>query len=334
MKNNNIIEGSSEPLYLQVCDLIIKMIEEGSLRKNSKIPSVNQLVTQLGVSRVTVVNSYNYLRNQGIISSKHGKGFYVARENDLRKKKVFLLFDAMNNYKEILYHALIYGLGDSYSTDICFHYYNLKQFERFIRNNNGDYNHYVVLPHFNEDVSEILKILPQENLLMLDKDIPELTQCSGIFQQFDKDVYTALEGGIHLLRKYNAINLFTGSDFQFIPDGISKGINLFCIQFGFKFNVIRDNGKDGINEGEVYLAFSENDLVTILQRSKLQSLKPGSDFGLISYDDTPLKAELGDGITTISTDFVHMGQMAAKMIREKIHEKIPNPCKLIIRNSL
>jgi DNA-binding LacI/PurR family transcriptional regulator len=63
-------------------------------------------------------------------------------------------------------------------------------------------------------------------------------------------------------------------------------------------------------------------------------MKPGRDFGLISYDETPLKEVLAGGITVISTDFEKMGRLAADCILNERHEVVANECRLILRSSL
>jgi DNA-binding LacI/PurR family transcriptional regulator len=63
-------------------------------------------------------------------------------------------------------------------------------------------------------------------------------------------------------------------------------------------------------------------------------LKPGQDFGIISYNDTPLKEVLAGGITTLSTDFRLMGKTMAKLIDTKAIMTIKNPWQLNIRGSL
>ncbi|MBE0653762.1 MAG: substrate-binding domain-containing protein, partial [Bacteroidales bacterium] len=280
------------------------------------------------------VNTYNYLRKRGIIESRHGKGFFVAREIELRAKRVFLLFDAMNSYKEILYKSFTSSLGEGYVVDIFFHYYNLRQFRRFIDNNIGDYNYYVVLPHFNLDVSEILGKIPEQQLILMDKDVPALKNYPGIFQDFENDVIHALSEANHLIKKYNKLFLVVGSDFQFIPQGIIDGFTAICQRDQFEYQLLKEINPKHIRSGEAYLVFTDNDLITIAQHAKANALELGKDIGLISYDDTPLKSVLANGITTITTDFVYMGQMAAKMIKEKIQGKFKNPSNIIIRNSL
>ncbi len=331
---DNIKKDSNTPLYLQVVGRIIKLIEEGKLKKDDLLPSINALQKKSGFSRVTIVNAYNYLRKRGIIESRHGKGFFVARQRQLNAKRVLLLFDEMNSFKELLYKSFIKSLGDGYVVDIFFHYYNLKQFTRFIDNNIGDYNYYVVLPHFNVDVSGILKKIPEQQLILVDQDVQGLENYSGIFQDFENDIIQALTEANHILKKYNKLLFVVGSDFQFMPQARINGFKAVCQKYNFEYELLKEINPKQIQPGEAYLVFNDNDLITITQHAKANKLELGKDIGLISYDDTLLKSVLANGITTISTDFEYMGQMAAKMINEKIKGKFRNPSSIIIRNSL
>jgi DNA-binding LacI/PurR family transcriptional regulator len=63
-------------------------------------------------------------------------------------------------------------------------------------------------------------------------------------------------------------------------------------------------------------------------------LKAGEDVGIISYNETPIKKIILNGITTISTNFEEMGKMAARLILENRREHLEVPFKLTIRNSL
>ena len=72
----------------------------------------------------------------------------------------------------------------------------------------------------------------------------------------------------------------------------------------------------------------------MIEKSKLQNLVLGVDFGIISYNETTLKKVVENGITTISTDFVAMGKILAQMILNGKKEQIENKSTLIIRQSL
>ncbi|MFC5282754.1 substrate-binding domain-containing protein [Pedobacter alpinus] len=78
----------------------------------------------------------------------------------------------------------------------------------------------------------------------------------------------------------------------------------------------------------------EDDLVILIEKIIQLNLKIGKDVGVISYNETPLKKLLLNGITTISTDFKGMGLMAAEMIKnqEIAHQELS--FKLTLRQSL
>ncbi|HRH59114.1 MAG TPA: hypothetical protein PL045_00980 [Chitinophagaceae bacterium] len=87
------------------------------------------------------------------------------------KLNIFVLFDTFNAYKEILYQAFKTALPQDARCSIFFHHYDISQFGHLIHNSIGKYNFYVIMPHFDKDVSNIINIIPKEKLLLLDKNI-------------------------------------------------------------------------------------------------------------------------------------------------------------------
>jgi DNA-binding LacI/PurR family transcriptional regulator len=72
----------------------------------------------------------------------------------------------------------------------------------------------------------------------------------------------------------------------------------------------------------------------LIERLIALKLKIGKEVGLISYNETPLKRFILDGLTTISTDFKELGTKAAELILSNKTEKIEIPFYLNLRNSL
>jgi len=60
----------------------------------------------------------------------------------------------------------------------------------------------------------------------------------------------------------------------------------------------------------------------------------GEDIGLISYDDTPIKEILAEGISVISNNFALMGERAAQMILSREKGRFVNESRFIERKSL
>ena len=99
------------PVFQQIKDEIVRLIEERKLTQGSPIPSIHRFCTAHQLSPGTVIRAYEELRLAGIVASKQGKGYYIANTTLVRKLRIFLLFDRMNAYKEILYQSIIEGLG-------------------------------------------------------------------------------------------------------------------------------------------------------------------------------------------------------------------------------
>ena len=63
----------------QIVEAIIGMVNRRELRVGTKMPSVRQFAKVNGVSTFTVVESYDRLLHVGVLSSRRGSGFFVAR---------------------------------------------------------------------------------------------------------------------------------------------------------------------------------------------------------------------------------------------------------------
>lgn len=338
MKNIIAIEAnSSKPKFQQLIEYIINAIEEGELVKGKQLPSINEVSQTFGMARMTVAKAYDELREKGIITSHHGKGFYVSNTDTRSQLNIFVLFDALTPYKEILYDNLVAELGEDVSVNIFFHHHNFKVFENLIVNHLGSYNYYVVMPHFNEDVSNILQKIPKEKLLILDIDVPSFgTDYSILYQDFKKNIYSGLNEAKPLIQKYETFSLVLSSkSFQYTPVGIIQGFEKFCNENQIAYEIISDlEEEEHLQKDHAYLVFRENDLVRFINWANKKGWKLGQDIGLISYDDTPIKEILAEGVSVISNDFSLMGKRAAQMILSRQKGRFVNKSYFIKRNSL
>jgi DNA-binding LacI/PurR family transcriptional regulator len=136
------------------------------------------------------------------------------------------------------------------------------------------------------------------------------------------------------LKKYKRLVLAYPKCPQY-PEEIVTGFRAFCMQNNFRFTLINEiTAQTEIQADDAYIVIEETDLVELIKKCQSMGLQPGKEVGIISYNDTPLKEILLDGITVISTDHAKMGEMAARLILENKKEKIRNPFSLIIRKSL
>ena len=335
LKENLVIDPTSmTPKYLQIANQVKEMIRKGILIKGDKLPPINIAYREFGISRDTLIAAYKELQNKKIISSAHGKGFFVRSTRNTGKERVFILFDVMNGYKEVLYRSLVDKLGKNYECDIFFHYYNLRVFEKALFENSGDYDHYVIMPHFNDDVSSIVSQLPADKTIIIDKNVPALNHFKSVYQDFHNDVKKALAEASPLLDKYSCLCFIVNRKFQFIPDGIINGFREYCRENEKVYAFVEDLESHTLKKGNAYIVFTDKDLVKIIKSARSKQLSLGKNIGILSYDETELKEVLMGGISVMSTDFREMGKTAAKMIMGKTSGNIINPFHLITRKSL
>lgn len=333
--NIAIQDNIAETKVQQLCWIIIRQIKLKQFLVGNPLPPVNKAVDIYGVSRDTVVKAYKSLQEKGWLTSIPCKGFYVKKCCNVGKERVFVFFDTMNQYKETLYRALVGELGDKYEITTAFHYYDRKLFDALLSNANCKFDHYVVIPHFNEDVSSILNQLPPEQLLLLD-GFPKGYEynCAAVYQDFFNDIYEELKQLYPKLKKYTSLHIVYNGKFQFIPDSLAAGLFRFSGEYRFPIFIEPEFQMEDIQEGHCYMAVSERDLANLIKVVQKKSWKLSKEIGLMSLDDTPLKEVLMDGITTVSTDFEYMGRTAAQLIKNGETRRICNPCMVHDRGSL
>ena len=74
----DISKAAPEPIYLQIKRQIQQRIDSGEWREGQKLPSENDLVVALGVSRMTINRALRELTQEGLIRRVHGRGSFVA----------------------------------------------------------------------------------------------------------------------------------------------------------------------------------------------------------------------------------------------------------------
>lgn len=331
-----IDQKSMVPVYKQIVQNVLDGIEEKKIVVGMKMPSIHKIGKEFGLAPGTVIRAYDELRELSIISSRQGKGYYISNVEINHKTKVFLLFDRMNAYKETLYDAILHHLNPGIEVDVFFHHYDLKRFEKLIRENTGKYTYYAVMPHFNEDVSRILSKIPERKLIIMDKAVPHLTgKYAAVYQDFENDIYNGLKSHISRFDKYRRF-VFSRSEspFQFIPEGCIKGFERFCHEINLPYEIVNKLIVSDIQKNTAYLLYSDLELISLLKELDSRYWIPGKEIGIISYDDTPMKEILKGGISVLTTDFRQMGLMVASFINGSSFIQQSNPFQFILRNSV
>jgi len=333
----SIDEYAVTPKYMQLSNSIVKSVEEGKIEKGYLLPSINDLSFELDISRDTAEKAYRHLKKLGVIGSVPGKGYFIANTDVKQPVKIFLLFNKLSTHKKIMYDAFVASIGEDAVIDFYIYNNDFSLFRKLLMNKKDDYSNFVIIPHFlegGENAHEVINTIPKEKLLLLDQMVPGVNgNFAAVYEDFEKDIYDALEQALEKLSRYQTIKIIF-PEYTYHPKKILEGFYKFCNQYAFNYEVVADINHAVIAEGDVYISLMENDLVLLIEKIIETKLEVGKQVGVISYNETPLKKIILNGITTISTDFYLMGEKAAELIREKSTAHITAPFYLTMRESL
>ncbi|WP_242155559.1 GntR family transcriptional regulator [Aestuariivivens sediminis] len=341
----NIDENSRIPKYQQIIDSIIDNISKDNFNIDQKLPSINSLSEEFYLSRDTVEKAYGILKERNIITSIPGKGFYISRTTLISKVNILFLINKLSNYKLKTYNHFINKIGTNSHTDLHVYHCDESLFLNLLEKNKSAYDYYVIMPHFKTDslrhvsftdkVIKALEKIKQEKLIILDNIKPELNGALGeVYQDFEKDIYNALNEGVSKIKKYKKIMLIYPEKALYpYPGRILHGFRKFCAEHKLDFEILEKVYDDMVlKRGDLFITIEEADLVNLVKQVRDNEYIIGNDIGIISYNDTPLKELFG--ITVISTDFKVMGETTAEIILNKKKLKLKVPFNFIERDSL
>lgn len=328
---------SVTPKYLQIANSIIKAVTNGKLQDNDILPSINEFSNELDVSRDTVEKGYRHLKKIGVLDSVAGKGFFIKNSDSFQFYKIFLLFNKLSTHKKIIYDSFASTLGNEATIDFYIYNNDFNLFKELIKKSVDAYSHYVIIPHLTQDAetfTDVLNLIPPHKLILMDKTIPCMeSKCSSVFEDFNRDIYIALKSALPQLQKYHTIKIIF-PPYTYHPKEILSGFYNFCVEHAFEHTIINNIREEMIEDGTVYISLMEDDLVTLIEKIIDGKKEVGKDVGVISYNETPLKKIILDGITTVSTDFKFMGRNAAELILNKKQAHVAVPFYLTLRDSL
>ena len=87
MLTYSLYEKGTKPIYEFLYECIKNDILSGNLSPDEKLPSKRSFAKNLGISVITVENTYSQLTAEGFIYSLPQKGFFVANIKSIMQKK-------------------------------------------------------------------------------------------------------------------------------------------------------------------------------------------------------------------------------------------------------
>jgi DNA-binding transcriptional regulator YhcF (GntR family) len=70
----------NQAIYLQIAEHISERILSGKWTEGQRIPSIRELAEEIEVNPNTVMRSYGYLQELGIIYNQRGIGYFVSED--------------------------------------------------------------------------------------------------------------------------------------------------------------------------------------------------------------------------------------------------------------
>lgn len=337
-----IDQNSTVPLYKQVVTGVKNAVKKGYLANGDSLPSLYDFASQSGISMETTKKAYNILKNEGIVSGRQGKGYFIDIRDVGAPRKILMLLDKLSAYKLAIHHGLSEALSKPADITINTHNQDIDLFGKMVDDSVDNYDYFIIAAHFPKSVkassvARILKKIPNDKLILIDIDIPEVKGRIGrIYQDFRSDAAMALEQGIGLIRKYSQV-IVISSEQSLYGNVIYPGVRKMLSSHGIKYTLEKRFNPEMMTPGTLFIVLCGQlgtDHFTILREATNKGYILGVEIGLVSYNDEPVNEFICGGMTCISSDFEQMGRSAAEMINSKRMYSVHNPFRLIARASL
>lgn len=322
------------PKYRLIIESVLDQVQRGVLKTGDMLPSINDMRQDYHLSRETILKAYNELKNKGIIYSTPGKGYYISSTSINIQKKVLVIFDELTDYKQSLLESLTEQLKEFAAHEIVFHHHNQALFKSFLEGYKDEYPYFIIVLPLYPGASKELQLISTKKIYIIDHAPTEIMKnYPGVYQDFREDIYRGLKHGVEYLRKYKDV-VFLYRKKSYIVSRLMDGFNAFCNDFSIQGKISGEGETCPIQKDSLYVIVDNEDLICTVKKIMQMNLKPGKDVGIISYNETPLKEIIANGLATISTDFGKMGATVARDLQENAEKTVINPSRLVIRGSM
>jgi DNA-binding transcriptional regulator YhcF (GntR family) len=333
---------SKEPIYKQLVTQVERSLHDGRIQAGEHFPSMNELASQLNISKETVKKAYGILVEKDLVVPKHGKGFYAADIQSSGRPQVLVIFDKFSVYKQILFNAFAEELSGKAEVTIVNHDQSLDLMEYYLDNNLDHFDYYVVTPHFPlDEVSQAraakqLSRIPNRKLIMLDRLQPGYpgNNYGAVYQDFENDIYEGLTQGLNVSHPIRTLRVITLPS-SLYGSCICKGVDRFSRENNIPVEYL-NSAPETIHPGDTFLVLNSQldaGLVSLAHVIESAGLQIGKDVFIISYNEFEMNELVLGGLTTVSTDFAQMGRIAAGMILNRQMFKMHCPFKMNKRST-
>ncbi len=305
----NIDNASGVPKFQQIVDAVVHAVSGGQMLPGDMLPSVNQIFQDTGLARGTIVKALDELKRRGVIESVPNKGYFISSEN----KRVLLLLDTLRPFKQVIYDCIREELPDHVEVNMYFHHYNISLMEEILLNATGKYSAYIVMAFNHPDIPVILQKMDSKKLIVFDWMDQNWGDYSYVAQEFEQSLFDCLSTGTEAIKKYEEL-VFVCPVTANHPPEAKKGFLEFCEQHAIRGRIADAPGEK--IAGKAFLVVDDSHLIELVQRIRENQFTTGTDVGIISFNDYPMKEVLEGGITVISPPFDEMARQLVLAINK------------------
>ena len=288
---------------------------------------------ELGYARETIVKAYNELKDNGIINSKRGVGYFINNTDVDQKISVAVLMYSFHDFQQSFYNTFRENVGENVNVDVFFHHNNPKIYESILKDLNGQYGMYVIAPIHNIDIKPYLSSVTSKRIIIVDRYEYFGDDFSYVSQEFEDSSFRVFRLLAEAFQKFSSLILFFDAD-QDHPPGVLLAFKKFSKDYNLNGKVHPKYTSDLLQKGTAYITIGDHDLWALLKDCNEQQLELGTDVGILSSNDTPVKEFVMGGISTYYSDFDEIARCAAEYVKgQEMIQKIM-PVKLKRRKSL
>jgi len=312
---------------------IINAVDNRVVTVGDLLPSVNKLMNELGFARETIMKGYKELIKRGIVESRNRMGFFIASADTGQNLRIALVLYAFDTFQETFYKTFKQHLNPDVLLDVFFHHNNIDILDTIISNIRGKYGMYVVAPIPNPRTRDILKSIPLDKFLMIDRFEQMDGDFSYVTQEFEQATYKAFCELKDVITRYDEFVFYYRPSTD-TPIEILRSFKRFIKEYDIKGTIQTEYVPGTITSGKVYFTINNTELWAMLKDCINKNLDLGTDVGILSHNDDMVKEIICGGITTYSTDFRLMAEAAAAFVMSGKPIKKIIPTTLIRRKSL
>jgi DNA-binding LacI/PurR family transcriptional regulator len=196
----------------------------------------------------------------------------------------------------------------------------------------NSYDLYVISSFDHPRIPSVIGRIPAGKVLIISRNDRLGESYNTIVQDFNRGTYEALAPAAEEIRAFDEfIMCFPPASGH--SETLKEGFERFCTDFSIRYRIMENMNELVTGKRKLFLVIDDCDLIRLLRICKIRGWIPGVDVGVISYNESPLKEVIRDGITVISGNFRIMASEMAAFVsqRSAVHKTVP--FQLIRRNS-